>query len=380
MNVQRHPSTTISTAAGSAFNTSQEMKQPRALRREGLPARVAPFITPAIFGFIPLFMPADTNAQIDVSVILVAAILSVVTLLSVFLIPWDLLPRQAEILPPIAYILIIFLMREGASYADYVFAPLLLLPLFWLSLHGTRQDLLAGFLLTTIINIFSLWYSGGSTTAIQFQFLAIIISPVICFTTQSLVQRIRQQASQLSAQALTDGLTGIYNRRAWDEELPRAMSRASRYRHPMCIALCDIDKFKLYNDEHGHQVGDQLLRDLAHNWQIQMRDCDFLSRYGGEEFAIVFHNCVVEGALVVLQRLCAVVPDGQTCSVGVACWDGQEVATILFDRVDAALYTAKENGRNRIEIAPFNFIKDVEAAPSNGKGPNADLPLLPVRR
>jgi diguanylate cyclase (GGDEF)-like protein len=350
----------------------------RALRREGIVGRIAPFIIPALFGFIPSSVPLESPAQFNLSLIFLAAALSLVTLLSLFLVPWQRLPRQWEVLPPLSYLLIIFLVREGSTTASFVFAPLLLLPLFWLALYGTRQELLAGFLLMAAVNVGILWHSGGNKTGVQFQVVAIIVSPVICLTTQSLVQRIRQQAAQLSALALTDGLTGASNRRAWDEELPRAMSRARRYQQPLCIAICDLDNFKRWNDTNGHQAGDQLLRDLARNWQVHMRDSDFLSRFGGEEFAIMFQNCNSEGTDAVLQRLRAAVPSSQTCSIGVACWDGHETVASLIERADAAMYLAKEKGRDCIQLAA-PAVDSIDRSHITAQDFNVDFPLIPAK-
>jgi Diguanylate cyclase, GGDEF domain/CHASE domain len=87
--------------------------------------------------------------------------------------------------------------------------------------------------------------------------------------------------------ARTDSLTGVPNRRAWDEELPRELARAARSGQPVCVALLDLDHFKQYNDRHGHQAGDRFLKEAAAAWQAVVRRTDVVARYGGEEFAIL---------------------------------------------------------------------------------------------
>jgi diguanylate cyclase (GGDEF)-like protein len=146
--------------------------------------------------------------------------------------------------------------------------------------------------------------------------------------------------------ARTDSLTGVANRRAWDEELPRELARAARSGRPLCLALLDLDHFKAYNDQHGHQAGDRLLKAAAAAWEAKLRKTDLLARYGGEEFSLLLPDCHLESGMEIADRLRTAQPDG-TCSIGVAAWDGRESADELITRADRALYAAKAGGRNR---------------------------------
>ena len=146
--------------------------------------------------------------------------------------------------------------------------------------------------------------------------------------------------------ARTDALTGVANRRAWDDELPRELARATRSGEPLCVALLDLDHFKAYNDQHGHQAGDRLLKAAAAAWQGRLRKTDLLARYGGEEFALLLPDCGLASGMEIAERLRTAQPEG-TCSLGVAAWDGQEEAAGLVARADRALYAAKEAGRDR---------------------------------
>lgn len=178
------------------------------------------------------------------------------------------------------------------------------------------------------------------------------------FVVDWLVRRVRRVGGEraellaaLAEVAHTDDLTGLPNRRAWDEALDRELARAEREGTPLCIGLVDLDRFKLYNDVHGHQAGDRLLKEIAAAWRGELRSTDVLARYGGEEFALALPGCDVNDATVLLERLRAATPDEQTCSVGLVLWDGEESAERIFGRADTALYAAKEAGRDRIVAA-----------------------------
>ena len=146
----------------------------------------------------------------------------------------------------------------------------------------------------------------------------------------------------------SDAMTGLPNRRTLDEQLPREMARARRASAPLCLAILDIDFFKAYNDAHGHLAGDGMLRDCAEAWDSRLRGEDIIVRYGGEEFLILLPGASLDHAAETVERLRAAMPDGQTCSAGLACWDFVESAEDLLERADVALYAAKDAGRDRL--------------------------------
>ncbi len=168
-------------------------------------------------------------------------------------------------------------------------------------------------------------------------------------------KRIEREREELllkaEAIARTDELTGLPNRRSWDEELRREIARARRSGEPLSLVLLDIDNFKRFNDEHGHQAGDALLRDAAIAWRMHVRVTDFLARYGGEEFALLLPACPPPKALAIIERLRSALPGAETCSAGVAYWDSDEDADEFFARADRALYEAKRAGRDRVVTA-----------------------------
>jgi diguanylate cyclase (GGDEF)-like protein len=156
---------------------------------------------------------------------------------------------------------------------------------------------------------------------------------------------------QLQETARTDDLTGLPNRRAWDEELPRELARAARDSRPVCVAMLDLDCFKRFNDDRGHQAGDRLLKQAASAWTSLLRTSDMLARYGGEEFSLLLPGCTIDDARGLVGRLRAAMPDGETVSAGIACWDETETADDFVGRADQALYAAKRGGRNQLVTA-----------------------------
>ncbi|HEU5083086.1 MAG TPA: sensor domain-containing diguanylate cyclase [Acidimicrobiales bacterium] len=157
--------------------------------------------------------------------------------------------------------------------------------------------------------------------------------------------------AQVEALARTDALTGLPNRRAWDEHVEAELERARRHGDPLTLAMVDLDHFKRFNDAHGHVAGDELLAEVADVWRGALRAGDVLARYGGEEFAVLLPGCTTDEAVVLLERLRAATPRGETCSVGMATCEPGDSAATLGARADAALYEAKRAGRDRVAVA-----------------------------
>jgi diguanylate cyclase (GGDEF)-like protein/PAS domain S-box-containing protein len=165
-------------------------------------------------------------------------------------------------------------------------------------------------------------------------------------------KRLEQEREELfarvEAMARTDPTTGLANRRSWEDEIRQAIARTQRDGHPLAVAMVDLDRFKMFNDAHGHPAGDALLTDAATSWRLTLRVTDFLARYGGEEFALLLPDCPPGEALGLLDRFRAATPQDQTVSIGIAYWDGSESSASLVARADAALYEAKHAGRDRV--------------------------------
>ncbi|MDT4967261.1 MAG: hypothetical protein QOJ64_1998 [Acidobacteriota bacterium] len=160
-------------------------------------------------------------------------------------------------------------------------------------------------------------------------------------------------------EAFTDHLTGLANRRRFERQLEREASRTLRYNRPFCLLLLDIDNFKRVNDTHGHEAGDEVIRRLALTLQAGTRGIDLSARIGGEEFAVILPETELVGGLDVAERLRIAIKEMEipevgriTASFGVAEFPlsgatGRELVSVA----DAALYEAKDGGRDRIERA-----------------------------
>jgi diguanylate cyclase (GGDEF)-like protein len=165
----------------------------------------------------------------------------------------------------------------------------------------------------------------------------------------NLIQR-EDAVRRLRDAARVDPLTGVANRRVLDEALKVEVARAARGQ-VVTVALLDLDHFKRFNDQHGHVVGDQLLREATAAWISVLRVGDLLARYGGEEFCVVLRDTGASEAAEVMERMRALMPRGQTVSVGLSRVDPQDDVQSLMTRVDAALYAAKRGGRDRVTAA-----------------------------
>jgi diguanylate cyclase (GGDEF)-like protein len=154
--------------------------------------------------------------------------------------------------------------------------------------------------------------------------------------------------SELTDMASTDPLTGLPNRRAWDAHIDQTLSAGRRF----TVAMLDLDHFKEFNDTYGHPAGDRLLKETAAIWREQLRGGDLLARLGGEEFGLLLPNCDTGRAFEVIERLRGLVYGDRTCSVGFAAWQPGESADAVTARADAALYEAKELGRDQVCMSP----------------------------
>jgi diguanylate cyclase (GGDEF)-like protein len=170
--------------------------------------------------------------------------------------------------------------------------------------------------------------------------------------------------AQMQQQALTDGLTGCYNRRSFEMQLERDLHQATRLRQPLSLIMLDIDNFKLINDQAGHETGDLALRIFADNIRAELRAVDCAARYGGDEFVIILPQADIEGANIVAERLRKRIEQTPvpgfgkvTTSLGIATFpEHASSRDTLIAAADRALYGSKNAGRNRVtSFEPFPF-------------------------
>lgn len=182
--------------------------------------------------------------------------------------------------------------------------------------------------------------------------------------SSSVMQQLREEMETIRKEAMTDALTGISNRKLFDVESYRMVSEATSERRPLSLLMIDIDHFKSFNDNYGHQVGDQVLKLVARTLKDGVKGRDLPARYGGEEFAVVLPETELEGAIKLGNALREALAAKEimnrntgdrlgkiTMSVGAAQLGTNEKIAELIERADAALYKSKQNGRNQVTAA-----------------------------
>lgn len=191
--------------------------------------------------------------------------------------------------------------------------------------------------------------------------LLLLLSTRLRVNNASLCESAEKQR-QYESEAMTDGLTGLFNRRWLEQKLWRLMQRYVRSNRPLCLIMVDVDHFKQFNDSQGHVAGDSALCAVGKALIQHLRPLDVAVRYGGEEFTVVFPETDSPGAAVAANRLREAIaemdiigPDNTllprvTVSIGLAEITPDDTPKTLLQRADTALYQAKKNGRNRVEL------------------------------
>lgn len=175
--------------------------------------------------------------------------------------------------------------------------------------------------------------------------------------TLSDITQMKKHQVQTEKKAYLDSLTKIYNRSRFDEILKQELITTKRYKHPFTLAILDIDRFKVFNDTYGHLIGDEVLISTVKVIKRNLRDSDVFARWGGEEFIILFKNTTIDKARTVSEKLKDKLASSEhpiagriTASFGLTEYIHNDTPKSIFQRCDDALFLAKENGRNRIEV------------------------------
>ncbi|HTW80598.1 MAG TPA: GGDEF domain-containing protein [Terracidiphilus sp.] len=226
------------------------------------------------------------------------------------------------------------------------------------------------FLSLALIGLSAIVATRHFAVAFAFIFGAFILYSLRASMLQSRVEQaqvaLEESNSQLSEIALLDSLTGVSNRRSFDQLFAIEWGRAQRTRQPLSLLLVDLDHFKRINDTHGHQAGDECLRNTARVLSTALdRPADLIARYGGDEFAILLPETGSYGASTVAGRIrsaitndAARVPIPATVSIGFSTWnaEGEASPDQLIRAADRALYAAKQNGRDQTDFVDLNSL------------------------
>ncbi len=186
-------------------------------------------------------------------------------------------------------------------------------------------------------------------------------------TAEKLAGELKDANDKLRSMAFRDGLTGLFNHRYFQDFIEAELSKGIRYERPFSLIMLDIDHFKKINDEYGHPVGDIVLKEMSAAIEQTVRKCDVVSRYGGEEFAIVLPETTLKGAVILSERIrkgvehLKIETNGvnikMTISIGVTIWEpglGVTDKAQIIDAADKALYKSKNTGRNKITFIQVN--------------------------
>lgn len=215
-----------------------------------------------------------------------------------------------------------------------------------------------------IADVTTLLFGTGVLLATAIFFGIFLIYPLIRtqareeYKLREMTETLSARSETLAQAALTDGLTGMQNRRYFDDALREYLMEFRRIEKPIGLMILDLDHFKQVNDTHGHDVGDEVLRAVAGCLRDMTRYHDVVARLGGEEFAVVAPNMTEEQLFKLAERIrkavaALVVVAGNvrlrvTTSIGLAVWDGKETGEDFYRRADKQLYQAKRQGRNRV--------------------------------
>ncbi len=258
------------------------------------------------------------------------------------------LPPAAVLLLSIA--LVMLSLYYGQNYSLYLFFPLLVaLPVLLKTRWAVFLGVLSGLLVAPMV----LTHYDPITG------IAIGVSMGLTWLVSAwLVFAMTEQSRRLRGMAITDPLTGAFNRRYLEIQAEKCVQNRDRYRRPASLLLLDIDHFKHINDKFGHTVGDAALQRLVELVQARIRKMDILCRFGGEEFVLLLSETKAKNALHVAEVLrraverAKILPEGSmTISVGVCDVTQVQDTEHWFELADTALYQAKHNGRNRVELA-----------------------------
>ena len=316
-----------------------------------------PFFSAFLLAFALGWLPSTGGPHLLLKV--AASVLILATGASILLGLWARFPEGAAIVPVIALCISVDLMRAAdGSGSAAGFGSLLLIPVIWQALRSRQLDLTLTIAAVSVANITAILFLPSPVHGVA-QWRSMILFTVVAATIGQTVRRLVQERATLlgkiTALALLDPLTGLPNRRTWDDRLPVALQTAARTKLPLAIAVLDLDHFKAYNDEYGHQAGDELLATAGTAWGSTLRAIDLLARWGGEEFALLLPATDAPAARLVLDRLQQVMPEGQTFSAGFTIVHVQPSELpdplALMLAADRAMYAAKAAGRGRSACA-----------------------------
>lgn len=311
-------------------------------------AHLGPFAGTVVLGYILAALPPHIP-HADPWLIAGGACFAAVGLL-VVVVPWHRLPEGSVFFPVLLFCVAVALLRHANGGGHAGVEPLLLLPVIWQASYGRRFELVGTVIAVGATFVVPMVFVGAPNYPANQWRLAVFATATAAtagFVVESLTRTREQLPQQLQGLAGHDELTGLSNRRRMNEVIAEQLERLPEDGET-ALAVVDLDHFKRFNDEYGHVAGDRLLSDAAEAWGSVLRRRDVLSRWGGEEFVVLFPDTRTDEARVVLQRMAEVTPAGLTFSAGLIAAAGKQTVDDALRAADEVLYRAKAQGRNRI--------------------------------
>jgi diguanylate cyclase len=354
-----------------------DLKNKQALRKRRLAMASLTYLVP--FSLVVLYWVQN---MIPLSVVFHFAIYCVLISIAFFILfqsninlkfsdPSLTAPQMTVSIIPALWVM--YFLDDGQARA--IFMLIIAIPLIYgiLALN-TRQFIKVGvafFLFYSILNL-SLWLTKPQVLNWPLEFIQ-AIAYILAIASSSIIggfiyglriklrernRELKEAVARIEELVNTDSLTGVFNRRRLFEVLSQEANRYSRAQGPFSVCIMDIDYFKQVNDVHGHQAGDTILRELARNVSVNLRNIDCFGRYGGEEFLLVLPQTTLKGAAIKAERVRQQVESlcfsdisenlKVTVSIGVAEYRLNEDVDETLARADKRLYMAKDAGRNRV--------------------------------
>ena len=252
------------------------------------------------------------------------------------------------------------MLQAGSGGAASGYSILTLMAMAWFGLFASDRELAVGAGVLAACSYLPMLVIGSPDYPVEWGHatLLVIIGCTVAGSLRALTRETEKLTSQLRREAVIDSLTGLMNRRGWEDGAERQLAAARRDWRPLALVMIDLDHLKEVNDTRGHDEGDRALCEVADRLRSSLRASDVLGRLGGDEFAALLVDAEAGRAAEALARAQGDTSDHATFSAGVAAWDGEESLDDLARRADVALYAAKSAGGGTVENAGRSLEQD----------------------
>jgi diguanylate cyclase (GGDEF)-like protein len=258
------------------------------------------------------------------------------------------------------------MMQAYSGGAASGYAVLMMMAMIWFGVQTTDRELAIGMGVLAACSYGPMLIFGSPAYPVSWGHatLLVLVGLSVAYSLRAVTRETQKLNARLRKEATIDDLTGLLNRRGWRMAAEQELARAARDGTQVGMLLLDLDDLKGINDTRGHDEGDRVLMETADRMRTALRAGDVLARLGGDEFGALLMDTSDGQAMVAIDRLTQITPELGSFSAGVAAWEGGQGLDELLRRADVALYTAKTDGRSRVEIAPPT-LEPSEAFPSD---------------